>query len=90
MEFEPRLELALLVRLVLAGALAAVLGWERQSAHKSAGLRTHMLVGIASALFRYSASSRSGTTPVGIAVSGLIQSGSFRPSRLESASSAAV
>ena len=51
MEFEPRLELALLARLVLAGALAAVLGWERESAHKSAGLRTHMLVGIASALF---------------------------------------
>jgi putative Mg2+ transporter-C (MgtC) family protein len=51
MEFEPRLELALLVRLVLAAALAAVLGWERESARKSAGLRTHMLVGIASALF---------------------------------------
>lgn len=47
----PRLELALLVRLVLAAALAAILGWERESARKSAGLRTHMLVGIASALF---------------------------------------
>jgi len=44
-------ELRLLVRLVVAGALAGVLGWERESAHKSAGLRTHMLVGIASALF---------------------------------------
>lgn len=51
MELEPRLELALLVRLVVAGALAAILGWERESARKSAGLRTHMLVGIASALF---------------------------------------
>jgi putative Mg2+ transporter-C (MgtC) family protein len=50
-EFEPRLELSLLVRLVLAGLLAAVLGWEREAAHKPAGLRTHMLVGIASALF---------------------------------------
>jgi putative Mg2+ transporter-C (MgtC) family protein len=50
-EFDARLELALLLRLVLAGALAAVLGWERESARKSAGLRTHMLVGIASALF---------------------------------------
>jgi putative Mg2+ transporter-C (MgtC) family protein len=28
-----------------------VLGWERESARKPAGLRTHMLVGIASALF---------------------------------------
>ena len=51
MGFEPRTELVLLLRLVLAGALAAVLGWERESAHKPAGLRTHMLVGIASALF---------------------------------------
>jgi putative Mg2+ transporter-C (MgtC) family protein len=44
-------ELRLLLRLLLAGALAGVLGWERESAHKSAGLRTHMLVGMASALF---------------------------------------
>jgi putative Mg2+ transporter-C (MgtC) family protein len=51
LEVEPRVELALLVRLVAAGALAAVLGWEREAAHKSAGLRTHMLVGIGSALF---------------------------------------
>jgi putative Mg2+ transporter-C (MgtC) family protein len=47
----PRVELLLLARLIVAGALAAVLGWEREAAHKSAGLRTHMLVGIASALF---------------------------------------
>jgi len=51
MEFAPRTELVLLLRLAVAGALAAVLGWERESAHKPAGLRTHMLVGIASALF---------------------------------------
>jgi putative Mg2+ transporter-C (MgtC) family protein len=48
---EPQLELALLVRLLVAGVLAALLGWEREAAHKSAGLRTHMSVGIASALF---------------------------------------
>jgi putative Mg2+ transporter-C (MgtC) family protein len=51
LEVEPRVEMALLLRLVAAAALAAVLGWEREAAHKSAGLRTHMLVGIASALF---------------------------------------
>jgi putative Mg2+ transporter-C (MgtC) family protein len=51
MEFDPRPELLLLLRLLAAGLLAAVLGWERESAHKPAGLRTHMLVGIASALF---------------------------------------
>lgn len=50
-ELEPGLELAQLIRLLVAGVLSGVLGWERESAHKSAGLRTHMLVGIASALF---------------------------------------
>jgi putative Mg2+ transporter-C (MgtC) family protein len=44
-------ELHLLIRLLAAGALAAVLGWERESARKAAGLRTHMLVGIAAALY---------------------------------------
>jgi putative Mg2+ transporter-C (MgtC) family protein len=48
---DPALELKLLVRLLAAAALAAVLGWERESVHKPAGLRTHMLVGVASALF---------------------------------------
>jgi uncharacterized membrane protein YhiD involved in acid resistance len=28
-----------------------VLGWERESDHKAAGLRTHILVGLALALF---------------------------------------
>ncbi len=51
MDPEIRLELVLLIRLVIAGVLASVLGWEREAAHKPAGLRTHMLVGIASALF---------------------------------------
>jgi putative Mg2+ transporter-C (MgtC) family protein len=44
-------ELALLIRLLAAAILAAVLGWEREAARKPAGLRTHMLVGVASALF---------------------------------------
>jgi putative Mg2+ transporter-C (MgtC) family protein len=48
---DPELQLLLLIRLVAAGALSAVLGWEREAARKPAGLRTHMLVGIASALF---------------------------------------
>jgi putative Mg2+ transporter-C (MgtC) family protein len=51
MELDPRTELVLLLRLMIAGVLGAVLGWERESAHKPAGLRTHMLVAIASALF---------------------------------------
>jgi putative Mg2+ transporter-C (MgtC) family protein len=44
-------ELEFLIRLLVAAALAAVLGWEREHARKSAGLRTHMLVGIAAALY---------------------------------------
>ena len=41
----------LLIRLAVAALLAAALGWERERARKAAGLRTHMLVGVGSALF---------------------------------------
>jgi putative Mg2+ transporter-C (MgtC) family protein len=41
----------LLLRLVVAAVLAAAVGWEREQAGKSAGLRTHMLVGLAAALY---------------------------------------
>ena len=51
MEGDLHLQLTLLLRLLVAGILAGALGWEREAAHKPAGLRTHMLVGIASALF---------------------------------------
>jgi putative Mg2+ transporter-C (MgtC) family protein len=44
-------ELLLLVRLLAAGAFGGVLGWEREQARKPAGLRTHMVVAIAAALF---------------------------------------
>lgn len=42
---------ALLFRLFVAAALAAAVGWEREQAGKSAGFRTHMLVGLAAALY---------------------------------------
>lgn len=44
-------DFVILSRLVVAALLAGVLGWEREHAGKSAGLRTHMLVGIAAALY---------------------------------------
>jgi len=44
-------DFVVLGRLLLAALLAAVLGWERERAGKAAGLRTHMLVGVASALY---------------------------------------
>ncbi len=43
-------ELPALRTLGIAGALAALIGWEREMARKPAGLRTHILVGIGSAL----------------------------------------
>lgn len=39
------------VRLVVAGVLGGILGWEREHAGKSAGVRTHMLVAMGAALF---------------------------------------
>ena len=45
------LEVVLLLRVIAAGALAAVVGWEREHAGKSAGFRTHILVCMAAALY---------------------------------------
>lgn len=39
------------LRLLAAVAGGAILGWERESQHKPAGLRTHMLVTLGSAAF---------------------------------------
>jgi putative Mg2+ transporter-C (MgtC) family protein len=44
-------DLWLLLRVVIAAVLSAMLGWERESSGKAAGLRTHMLVGVSAALF---------------------------------------
>ncbi len=45
------LELNILLRAFIALVLSGILGWEREAAGKSAGVRTHMLIGLASALF---------------------------------------
>ena len=39
------------IRLSVAAVLAGIVGFERQAEGKSAGIRTHMLVGLGSALF---------------------------------------
>ena len=44
-------ELEMVLRLLLAAALGTIIGVERQLAGKPAGLRTHLLVCIGSALF---------------------------------------
>jgi len=40
-----------LIRLAAAGLVGAIIGLERQRAHKPAGLRTHMLVSLGAAVF---------------------------------------
>ncbi len=42
---------SLVIRLLVAGLLGGALGYERKRAGKSAGVRTHMLVSLGSALF---------------------------------------
>lgn len=39
------------IRLVAAAVLGALVGWERERSGKAAGLRTHMLVSLGTALF---------------------------------------
>jgi putative Mg2+ transporter-C (MgtC) family protein len=43
--------LTILLRLLVALILAGVIGWERETVGKSAGVRTHMFVGLGAALF---------------------------------------
>lgn len=48
---DPVTDLQLLLRVVIACMLGGIIGWERESMRKPAGLRTQMLVGGSSALF---------------------------------------
>jgi putative Mg2+ transporter-C (MgtC) family protein len=45
------LELWILLRLLIASVLSGLIGYERESTGKQAGLRTHMLVAVGAALF---------------------------------------
>lgn len=47
----PVTPLEMLLRLVLATVMGAVVGWERESQRKPAGLRTHMMVALGAATF---------------------------------------
>jgi len=46
-----QVDLVIFLRILLTTVLAGALGWERESAGKSAGIRTHILVGISATLF---------------------------------------
>ena len=45
------IEVEMLLRLLLAAALGAVIGYQRERAGKPAGLRTHVLICVGAALF---------------------------------------
>ena len=45
------LELEIILRLVISISLGALVGLEREMSHKSAGLRTHMIVSLGACLF---------------------------------------
>ena len=66
----PTSDLELIQRLLLAAALGAVLGIERELRQKSAGLRTNILIAVGSALFTLMSiemAEASGTDPTRIA-----------------------
>ena len=44
-------EVEIVLRLLLAAALGAIIGFQREWAHKAAGLRTHALIALGAALF---------------------------------------
>jgi putative Mg2+ transporter-C (MgtC) family protein len=44
-------EVVMILRILLATTLGGIIGFQREKAHKAAGLRTHMLICIGSALF---------------------------------------
>ena len=45
------IELEIILRLLLAAALGAIIGFQREKAGKPAGLRTHILICVGAALF---------------------------------------
>ena len=45
------IELEMILRLLLAVALGAIIGYQRERAGKTAGLRTHVLICVGAALF---------------------------------------
>jgi len=45
------IELEMILRLLLAAALGAIIGYQRERAGKAAGLRTHVLICVGAALF---------------------------------------
>ena len=58
---------AVFSKLVLAVILGALLGYEREKAHKTAGLRTHILVCLGAVIFTLACMTRADSTAVDLA-----------------------
>jgi putative Mg2+ transporter-C (MgtC) family protein len=55
MELEAISQIEFVLRLIIAAILGGIIGIERETAHKPAGLRTYVLVSLGSALFTLTA-----------------------------------
>ena len=44
-------QLEMVLRILLAAAMGALIGWQRERTHKPAGFRTHILIAVGSCLF---------------------------------------
>ena len=60
------------LRLILAAGLGAVVGVEREMAHKPAGLRTHMLISLGAALFAVTSILNFGSSDVARVVANIV------------------
>ena len=60
-------QLIIIGRLALAAALAGLIGWQREKAHRPAGFRTHILIGLGAALFTIVSANFAGADPSRIA-----------------------
>lgn len=68
----PELRLDLLGHLALAAVLGGAIGWEREHAHKPAGLRTNILICVGAALLADLSLNVSRMSPTGVADPGRI------------------
>ena len=66
------IEVELVLRLLLAAALGAAIGYQRERAHKIAGLRTHILICVGAALFTIGSIYGFGTDEAARVASGVV------------------
>ena len=65
-------EVEVILRLLLAAALGAIIGYQRERANKPAGLRTHILICVGAALFTVASLFGFGTDDAARVASGVV------------------